>query len=68
MNPQRSDPARVVPSVANSRPQVAQKHVYGLVMAVLHNGQASSNQVPSLMQYRSLDVAGTARVQHGHSR
>jgi hypothetical protein len=44
------DLSRVVPSVANSRPQVAQKQVYGLVIAVLHNGQPSSIQVPSLMQ------------------
>jgi hypothetical protein len=53
---------------ANSSPQQAQNLAYGLVIGLLHNGQASSMGMPSLMQYRSSELAGTARKHRTHKR
>jgi hypothetical protein len=54
--------------LANSNPQLEQNFVYGDVIGFWQIGQRSSIFVPSLMQYRSLDLAGTARVQRGQIR
>lgn len=54
--------------LANSKPQLEQNFVYGEVIGFWQIGQRSSIHVPSLMQYRSLDLAGTARVQRGQIR
>jgi hypothetical protein len=56
------------PLVLNPVPHLAQCRAYGLEMVAAQFGQTSSIGVPSLMQYVSLVLAGTARSQVGQIR